>query len=95
MRRSLRAAAAGAPNLGWFLLEGHRAFFEGLALAPAAGLLARAPRGDGHPVLVLPGFTAGDASTPSGTLAHCACASSPPATVWNGRRFIFSRSLSQ
>ena len=29
----------------------------------AAPLLARAPRGDGHPVLVLPGLAAGDRST--------------------------------
>ena len=37
--------------------------FEGLSLPPSAALLRRAPRGDGQPVLVLPGFTAGDGST--------------------------------
>jgi pimeloyl-ACP methyl ester carboxylesterase len=36
---------------------------EGLSLLAAAPLLERAPRGDGHPVLVLPGFSADDAST--------------------------------
>jgi pimeloyl-ACP methyl ester carboxylesterase len=32
-------------------------------LGPAAPLLRRSPRGDGQPVLLLPGFTAGDRST--------------------------------
>jgi hypothetical protein len=45
------------------LAEGHRAFFESLTLPPAAAWLRRAPRGDGHPVLLLPGFTASDSST--------------------------------
>jgi pimeloyl-ACP methyl ester carboxylesterase len=36
---------------------------EFAALAPAYPLLRRAPRGDGHPVLVLPGFMASDFST--------------------------------
>ncbi len=63
-RREPRAgAAAGAPPLPLFLLEGHRALFEGMTLLPARRLLDRAPRGDGHPVLVLPGFTADDGST--------------------------------
>ncbi|MBW2389865.1 MAG: alpha/beta hydrolase [Deltaproteobacteria bacterium] len=45
------------------MLEGQRALFEAMTLPGAAPLLRRAPRGDGHPVLVLPGFTAGDGST--------------------------------
>ena len=45
-----------------FALEG-RAWFEFAALLPALPVLARAPRGDGHPVLVLPGWLAGDRST--------------------------------
>lgn len=45
------------------LSEFPRAFAEFGALLPAAPLLASAPRGDGHPVLVLPGFTTTDAST--------------------------------
>jgi pimeloyl-ACP methyl ester carboxylesterase len=43
-------------------LEG-RAWFELAALVPALPALARAPRGDGHPVLVLPGYLADDNST--------------------------------
>ncbi len=51
-----------APGLFLQLLEA-RAFLEhyaALALRPAWGAAAR---GDGHPVLVLPGLTAGDSST--------------------------------
>jgi pimeloyl-ACP methyl ester carboxylesterase len=40
-----------------------RVFLEVSSLAWAWPLLGSAPRGDGHPVLVLPGFTAGDEST--------------------------------
>ena len=53
----------GPPPRALFLAEGARAFFESLTLRPAAGLLRSAPRGDGHGVLLLPGFTAGDPST--------------------------------
>jgi pimeloyl-ACP methyl ester carboxylesterase len=51
-----------APSPFLLALEG-RAFFEWAACIAAWPLLARAARGDGHPVLVLPGLTAGDAST--------------------------------
>jgi len=51
------------PPLPLMLVEGQRALLESLTLRPSAALLRRAPRGDGHPVLVLPGFTAGDGST--------------------------------
>jgi pimeloyl-ACP methyl ester carboxylesterase len=51
------------PALLWLPFEGVRAFAERLAHVPAAPLLDRAPRGDGHPVLVLPGFLAADDST--------------------------------
>ncbi len=44
------------------MLEG-RALLELAALIPAYPLLRRAPAGDGHPVLVLPGFMASDFST--------------------------------
>jgi hypothetical protein len=44
-------------------LELPRAAGEIGVLGPALPLLRRAPRGDGHPVLVLPGFTADDLST--------------------------------
>jgi len=50
------------PAAALLLLEG-RALFELAALLPAYPLLRRAPRGDGHPVLVLPGFMASDTST--------------------------------
>lgn len=45
------------------LLEPQRAIIEAMALRTSDPLLRRAPRGDGQPVLVLPGFTAGDGST--------------------------------
>ncbi len=53
----------GPPALGLFLIEGQRALLESLTLLPAGPLLERAPRGDGHPVLVLPGFASDDRST--------------------------------
>jgi pimeloyl-ACP methyl ester carboxylesterase len=52
-----------SPSALLFLLEGQRAILEAVSLVPASPLLRRAPRGDGHPVMVLPGFTAGDEST--------------------------------
>jgi pimeloyl-ACP methyl ester carboxylesterase len=52
------------PRARLLLLEG-RALLELAALVPAYPVLRRAPRGDGHPVLVLPGFMAGDFSTRS------------------------------
>ena len=44
-------------------LEIPRAGFEGLSLVWSSPMLAAAPRGDGHGVLVLPGFAANDQST--------------------------------
>ena len=45
-------------------LEWPRAFAEASTLPAAASpLLQSAARGDGHPVLVLPGYWAGDGST--------------------------------
>ncbi len=58
-------SAHGAPTApGWarLLLE-LRAPFEFAASAAAAPWLANAPRGDGHPVIVYPGFLATDFST--------------------------------
>ena len=56
------ATAARPPHLFWTLTEG-RAVFE----LGSFGLLRQAmrtlPKGDGHPVLVLPGFLASDRST--------------------------------
>lgn len=53
----------GAPS--WVLLaaEPSRAIAEYALFQAARPVLARAPRGDGHPVLVLPGFGADDRST--------------------------------
>jgi pimeloyl-ACP methyl ester carboxylesterase len=55
--------------------EGPRVLAELAALMPAAPFLAQAPRGDSHPVLVMPGFGGGDRSTTVlrgflGTLGH-------------------------
>jgi len=55
--------ADAPPALPLFFLETQRAVFEGLSLIPASPVLRWAPRGDGHPVLVLPGFGADDRST--------------------------------
>ena len=52
----------GRPGLGLLLLE-WRALLELGALLAAYPFLRRAPRGDGHPVLVLPAFMASDFST--------------------------------
>jgi pimeloyl-ACP methyl ester carboxylesterase len=55
---------AGQPKLNPLLMLGEsRAMFEAAALFPCAPLLARAPRGDGHPVIVIPPFGAGDIFT--------------------------------
>jgi pimeloyl-ACP methyl ester carboxylesterase len=49
------------PGLGLLLAE-MRGIFEFNASLMMAPLLMRAPKGDGHPVLALPGFLAGDLS---------------------------------
>jgi pimeloyl-ACP methyl ester carboxylesterase len=51
-----------APHLALTLTEG-RGMLELAAFALARPLLRQAPKGDGHPVLVLPGFLASDRST--------------------------------
>jgi pimeloyl-ACP methyl ester carboxylesterase len=50
------------PGIGLLLAEA-RGLFELNASLLLSPLLARAPRGDGHPVLVLPGLLASDLST--------------------------------
>jgi len=52
---------APPPRLIYSLLEG-RAFLEMALLPVLLPLLSATPRGDGHPVLLVPGFTAGDAT---------------------------------
>ena len=42
------------------LTEAHRTFVEIISLRLSRGVLNRAPEGDGHPVMVLPGFMGGD-----------------------------------
>ena len=55
--------AAGRPSPLLLLSEPWRSVLELGALTVSAPQLARAPRGDGHPVLVVPGLLASDAST--------------------------------
>lgn len=51
------------PARGLFVLEPVRAAQEFMQRGLSSRALRRAPRGDGHPVMVLPGFTGSDAST--------------------------------
>ena len=59
---SVTADTMRPPSKTLMFLEG-RAFHEFGAFLGALPLLGLAPRGDGHPVLVLPGLVASDAST--------------------------------
>ncbi|MBX3707449.1 MAG: esterase [Pseudomonadales bacterium] len=52
-----------SPSVWHAATELPRVVFEFSSLLYTWPLLGTAPRGDGHPVLVLPGFTAGDEST--------------------------------
>jgi len=58
---NLRPPSLRPPSLGLLLAE-VRALFEFNASVLLSPLLMRAPKGDGHPVLVLPGFLASDLS---------------------------------
>src|SRR5262245_20031716 len=51
-----------APSRWLQFIEG-RAFFEFSAFLASSPVLSALGRGDGHPVLVVPGFMAGDSST--------------------------------
>ena len=53
----------GRPSLLLQAMEGPRAYLEYAALVGAAPLLQLAPRGDGSPVILLPGFTGTDSNT--------------------------------
>jgi pimeloyl-ACP methyl ester carboxylesterase len=60
----MAATGNGArPNVGLFLTDFPRALGDYGMYVAAAPFLRRAPRGDGHPVLVLPGLMAADSST--------------------------------
>ncbi len=54
--------APPAPSKVLLALEA-RAWFDALGMVPLRALERRLPRGDGHPVLVLPGFLASSRST--------------------------------
>lgn len=61
--QGVQAARLAPPSLFLALTDVPRAFVD-LGTLPLAALpLGTAPRGDGHPVLVLPGFSASDRST--------------------------------
>lgn len=51
------------PFLGWTLMEAARLVMDMGLLGTTFPLLAAAPRGDGHPVMVLPGFATNDQMT--------------------------------
>ncbi|WP_218135036.1 esterase/lipase family protein [Parasphingopyxis algicola] len=56
-------SAVSRPSRLLAFSELHRAMFEMAALPLSSPLLYSAPRGDGHPVMVLPGFMASGRST--------------------------------
>lgn len=60
---SRQSAIPGPPSLGLFVLESGRAVSELMSSFLSRPLLRRSPKGDGHPVLLLPGFLASDLST--------------------------------
>jgi len=68
------------PRGGLLLREGPRLLGELAALMTTAPFLNQAPRGDGHPVLVLPGFSASDQST--AVLRRFLASRSYDATPW-------------
>lgn len=53
----------GPPPAWWLVALEVRALAEWASVVPALPLLARAPEGDGHAVMVFPGLSANDAST--------------------------------
>ena len=55
-----RRVRAQPPALGLAIAELPRALFELLCLLPGHLFLKRAPRGDGHPVITLPGYRSDD-----------------------------------
>ncbi|MBI1211062.1 MAG: alpha/beta fold hydrolase [Alphaproteobacteria bacterium] len=57
------SVAIKPPSIGLALIEGQRALAELATLPVASPLLRLAPGGDGHPVMVLPGFLAGGGTT--------------------------------
>jgi pimeloyl-ACP methyl ester carboxylesterase len=80
-----------APGFLLIATEASRALFELSSLPFAAPLLASAPRGDGHPVLVIPGFTASDRST--GILRRYLARLGYDARTWDLGRNLGPRSI--
>lgn len=58
-----RVSKFKAPHMLLAATEPSRALFEASTLPLGLAALTKAPSGDGHPVLVVPGFTASDLST--------------------------------
>jgi pimeloyl-ACP methyl ester carboxylesterase len=63
MQNTAEGERVGRPSMLLVLTELPRALFELGSLPFASPILASAPDGDGHPVLVLPGFATSDVST--------------------------------
>ena len=80
--------APRAPGLLKMLLEARAPFELGASLMAAPWLLS-APRGDGHPVLVYPGFLTSDLST--GPLRQLLRALGHDATGWQQGRNLGPR----
>lgn len=60
-----RAVKQAKPNDFFFHLDGARGIFEMANLHLAIAELRKAYRGDGHTILIIPGFTSDDPSTRS------------------------------
>ena len=61
--REVDPLVPGPPSLAMCLSEPTRGLVDIASLLLAAPWLLRSPRGDGHPVLVLPGLLTSDVST--------------------------------
>ncbi len=85
------AAPVSRPSRLLALSEGQRALFELATLPLASPLLLSAPRGDGHPVMVIPGFMASDRST--GVLRRYLKALGYDAHCWDLGRNLGHRSI--
>lgn len=59
----ISSSGISKPSLFWLATEGHRALFELSTFFPYKLFRKSDKSGDGHPVLVLPGFMATDVST--------------------------------
>lgn len=62
-RHAHESASIRKPSYAWTMLEPMRFMGETAALMLTYPFLATAPRGDGHPVMILPGFATSDHMT--------------------------------